>query len=60
MTTVTFIFDGVTYQGEHGDTLATALLRNDVVHFTDSAYRDRPRGIVGLGVEEPKIGRAHV
>ena len=30
--------------------LATALLRNGVVHFTDSSYRDRPRGIIGLGV----------
>jgi len=53
MSTVTFTFDGKTYEGRTGDTLATALLRNGVVHFTDSAYRERPRGIVGLGHEEP-------
>lgn len=53
MSTVTFTFDGKTYEGRTGDTLAAALLLNGVVHFTDSAYRERPRGIVGLGHEEP-------
>ena len=53
MSTVTFTFDGKTYEGRAGDTLAAALLRNGVVHFTDSSYRDRPRGIVGLSYEEP-------
>lgn len=53
MSTVTFTFDGVSYQGTHGELLAAALLRNGIVHVTDSAYRDRPRGIVGLWVEEP-------
>ena len=51
--TVTFTFDGTRYQAQPGDTLATALLRNGIVHVTDSAYRDRPRGIIGLGAEEP-------
>ena len=45
--TVTFTFDGTRYQAQPGDTLATALLRNGIVHVTDSAYRDRPRGIIG-------------
>ena len=53
MSTVTFTFDGTKYEGREGDTLAAALLRNGVVHFTDSTYRDRPRGVVGLGHEEP-------
>ena len=53
MSLINFTFDGVSYQGRSGDTLASALLRNCVLHFTDSAYRDRPRGIVGLGYEEP-------
>ncbi len=53
MSTVTFTFDGKTYEGLAGDTLAAALLRNGVVHFTNSSYRDRPRGIVGIGYEEP-------
>ncbi len=53
MSTVPFTFDGKTYEGRASDTLAAALLRNGVVHFTNSAYRDRPRGIVGLSYEEP-------
>jgi len=48
-----FTFDGDHYVGRPGDTLASALMRNNVVHFTDSAYKDRPRGIFGLWVEEP-------
>ncbi|MEY4492719.1 MAG: hypothetical protein RL355_68 [Actinomycetota bacterium] len=52
MSKVKFKFDGKKYKGHKGDTLATALLRNGIVHFTDSAYRDRPRGIIGLGHEE--------
>ena len=52
MSTVTFEFDGKKYEGREGDTLAAALLRNGVVHFTNSTYRDRPRGVIGLGHEE--------
>ena len=48
-----FTFDGSPYIGRPGDTLASALLRSNVVHFTDSSYKERPRGIVGLWVEEP-------
>jgi sarcosine oxidase subunit alpha len=53
MSKVTFKFDGKKYKGKAGESLATALLRNEVLHFTDSAYRDRPRGVIGLGHEEP-------
>ncbi|NBS47136.1 MAG: hypothetical protein EBS99_08925 [Betaproteobacteria bacterium] len=53
MSNVTFEFDGKTYEGRQGESLASALLRNGVVHFTESTYRDRPRGIIGLGYEEP-------
>lgn len=53
MSNVTFKFDGVDYVGQAGDSLATALLRNGVLHFTDSTYRDRPRGIMSLWIDEP-------
>ena len=53
MSTVTFTFDGKQYTGQKGESLASALLRNGVLHFTDSSYRDRPRGVMGLWVEEP-------
>lgn len=53
MSKVTFTFDGKQYSGEKGESLASALLRNGVLHFTDSSYRDRPRGVMGLWVEEP-------
>ena len=53
MSTVTFTFDGKQYSGNKGESLASALLRNGVLHFTDSSYKDRPRGVMGLWVEEP-------
>ncbi|MSX30249.1 MAG: FAD-binding protein, partial [Actinobacteria bacterium] len=53
MSNVTFKFDGVDYVGQAGDSLATALLRNGVLHFTDSTYRDRPRAVMSLWVDEP-------
>lgn len=50
---VTFSFNGKTYQGFHGDTLASALLANGV-HFVARSWKyHRPRGIVTAGVEEP-------
>ncbi|MDH6133338.1 sarcosine oxidase subunit alpha [Kitasatospora sp. MAA4] len=48
-----FTFDGVQYTGLRGDTLASALLANDVLHTAPSLYRGRPRGIATAGVEEP-------
>ena len=50
---VSFSFDGKTYTGVQGDTLASALLANGV-HFTARSYKyHRPRGIMSAGVEEP-------
>jgi sarcosine oxidase, subunit alpha len=33
--------------------MAAALLRNGLLSITNSTYHERPRGVVGLGVEEP-------
>ena len=58
---VTFTFDGTTYQGYEGDTLAAALLANNVHLLGRSFKYHRPRGIVGSGAEEPnaliRLGR---
>ena len=50
---VTFTFDGVSYQGFRGDTLASALLANDVRLVGRSFKYHRPRGILTAGSEEP-------
>ena len=50
---LTFTFDGTTYQGFAGDTLASALLANGVKIVARSFKYGRPRGIVGAGAEEP-------
>lgn len=51
--TLNFEFNGVPYQGLHGDTLASALLANGV-HVVGRSFKyHRPRGIVGSGAEEP-------
>ena len=50
---LSFRFDGKTYQGYAGDTLASALLANDVMIVGRSFKLHRPRGIVGAGAEEP-------
>lgn len=50
---LTFTFNGKSYQGYLGDTLASALLANGV-HFVARSWKyHRPRGIVTAGVEEP-------
>ncbi|RAG85790.1 ferredoxin [Streptacidiphilus pinicola] len=48
-----FTFDGVEYTGLRGDTLASALLANGVLTVGPSLYRERPRGIVTAGVDDP-------
>jgi sarcosine oxidase subunit alpha len=48
-----FTFDGRSYSGHPGDTLASALLANDVRLFGRSFKYHRPRGIVASGSEEP-------
>ena len=46
-----FRFDGRPLQGFAGDTLASALLANDV-HLVGRSFKyHRPRGILGLGSE---------
>jgi sarcosine oxidase subunit alpha len=58
---ISFHFDGVRYQGFRGDTLASALLANDVRLVGRSFKYHRPRGILTAGSEEPNalvtIGR---
>ena len=48
-----FDFNGRSYRGHPGDTLASALLANDVKLVGRSLKYHRPRGIVSAGVEEP-------
>ena len=50
---LSFRFNGKRYQGYAGDTLASALLANGVRVVGRSFKYHRPRGIVGLGAEEP-------
>lgn len=48
-----FRFNGKTYEGFEGDTLASALMANGVRVTARSFKYHRPRGIVGHGAEEP-------
>lgn len=51
--TLAFSFDGTSYQGYRGDTLASALLANGV-HLVGRSFKyHRPRGIFSAGAEEP-------
>jgi len=50
---VRFTFNGSVYDGLQGDTLASALLANDV-HLVGRSFKyHRPRGILSAGSEEP-------
>jgi sarcosine oxidase subunit alpha len=51
--TIAFSFDGKAYRGHPGDTLASALLANDVRLVGRSFKYHRPRGIMTAGSEEP-------
>ena len=51
--TLSFAFDGGSYRGHPGDTLASALLANDVHLVARSFKYHRPRGILSAGPEEP-------
>jgi sarcosine oxidase subunit alpha len=51
--TIRFTFDGVSYTGHAGDTLASAMLANGVSLFARSFKYHRPRGVLTAGVEEP-------
>lgn len=48
-----FSFDGVSYNGHPGDTLASALLANNVRLMGRSFKYHRPRGVISAGSEEP-------
>jgi sarcosine oxidase subunit alpha len=50
---LSFRFNGKSLQGFAGDTLASALLANDVKFISRSIKYHRPRGIMGIGPEEP-------
>jgi sarcosine oxidase subunit alpha len=50
---VRFTFDGTEYYGHKGDTLASALLANEVRVVGRSFKYHRPRGIFSAGSEEP-------
>ncbi|CDI10199.1 sarcosine oxidase subunit alpha [Agrobacterium pusense] len=50
---VSFTFDGKTYRGVKGDTVASALLANGVHLMGRSFKYHRPRGPVAAGSEEP-------
>ncbi|MGE3872115.1 MAG: sarcosine oxidase subunit alpha family protein [Parvibaculaceae bacterium] len=50
---LTFSFDGREIQAFQGDTIASALLANDVAVVGRSFKYHRPRGVWGAGVEEP-------
>jgi sarcosine oxidase subunit alpha len=52
-TPVRFTFDGRTFQGFKGDTLASALLANGVRLIGRSFKYHRPRGVLTAGPEEP-------
>ena len=51
--TVSFTFDGRQFTGHPGDTLASALMANDVALLGRSFKYHRPRGLIGAGSEEP-------
>ncbi|MBO3751314.1 (2Fe-2S)-binding protein [Streptosporangiaceae bacterium NEAU-GS5] len=51
--TLRFTFDGVAMTGYQGDTLASALLANEVRIVGRSVDLGRPRGVFGIGSEEP-------
>jgi sarcosine oxidase subunit alpha len=50
---VRFRFDDVEYEGFAGDTIASALLANDVRVVGRGIYTGRPRGVFSAGPEEP-------
>ena len=51
--TLNFHFDGTTYRGHPGDTLASALLGNGIRLMGRSFKYHRPRGVLTAGSEEP-------
>ena len=52
-TSLSFEFDGKTFEGHQGDTLASALLANGVTLMGRSFKYHRPRGPITAGAAEP-------
>ena len=50
---ITIIFDGKPYSAYEGETIASALLRNNIRLIGRSFKYHRPRGIYTCGIEEP-------
>src|SRR5258708_39698557 len=50
---IRFSFNGMPYRGYDGDTLASALLANDVRTIAHSVTYGRSRGVFSAGIEEP-------
>lgn len=50
---VSFTFDGKSYGGLEGDTLASALLANGIHLMGRSFKYHRPRGVISAGADEP-------
>ena len=48
-----FTFDGKAFKGLAGDTLASALIANDVHLMGRSFKYHRPRGVISAGSSEP-------
>lgn len=51
--TISFTFNGTTFKGHQGDTLASALMANGVRIVGRSFKYHRPRGFYGAGLEDP-------
>lgn len=58
-TTVNFSFDGRSFSGLAGDSIASALLANGQWLVSRSFKYHRPRGVLSLSGDD-EIGRAHV
>ena len=52
-TALNFTFDGKSFSGHHGDTLASALIANGVHLMGRSFKYHRPRGVISAGASEP-------
>jgi methylglutamate dehydrogenase subunit C len=52
-TVLDFKFDGKSFTGHQGDTLASALIANDVHLMGRSFKYHRPRGVISAGSSEP-------
>ncbi|MFC5067823.1 2Fe-2S iron-sulfur cluster-binding protein [Flaviflagellibacter deserti] len=50
---ISFTFNGRAMKGFAGDTVASALIANDVRRLTSSFKYHRPRGVLGIGSDDP-------